>query len=237
MSFDVEFDTLVLHCCIVYIESAVTYRRSYITREEHVVRLLVEVVEGDVQPFLERNFQTEVNGGGALPCQTRSSSVTPYISLLVVYVLYVILVGIEHITDILVTQHTPAQTQLTVLQPVCYLCSFHEVLVGETPCAADRTEMTPALTLCELGRTIRTVVSRDVITAVILIRSGRQSGLQRACTGITLYSVHRNTVAQHVRVIFYNILLITVLHVICEVRRLVTGHQTNRMLVETLVVL
>ena len=174
VTFQIKLDTMVLHGGVVDIVSAVTQRRCYVAREEHVIRFLVEEIELCIQVFGNRELQTEVHCTGALPGQLGVAFVAPYICLLAVYVLYIIMVGKHHVADILITQYTPAQTQLTVLEPISSLGSFHEVLVREVPCSSDRTEVTPAVTFGKLRRTIRTVVGGNQVAVVVVVRYGCQ---------------------------------------------------------------
>ena len=107
VTLQVKLDTMVLHGGVVDIVSAVTQRRCYVAREEHVIRFLVEEIELCIQVFGNRELQTEVHCTGALPGQLGVAFVAPYICLLAVYVLYIIAVGKHHVADILVTQNTP----------------------------------------------------------------------------------------------------------------------------------
>ena len=97
--------------------------------------------------------------------------------------------------------------------------------------------MSPTVTFCKLAGTVGTVVGGNMVAVVKLVGRRCQTGLQSVRACISLYVFHNDTIAQLGYIIFYDVLFVSVLHIIVAVRDLVTGHYADGVLVEGLVVL
>ena len=237
VSLQLELHALVHHLCIIGGDGGVTHRRRNSTRENHVIRQFVEIVELSVQILADAELKTKVHYVGTLPSDGVVSVAAFHVCLAVVLVFNAIHIGVRVERVDLVTEHTPAQTQLTVLEPVFGIAVLDEVLVGESPRRTDRTEMTPAVTFGVTGATVRTVVGGDGVTLFVRVHCRSEIGIHRITCAVAFRGVHLHSVAQLDTAAVGEVGLIAILRVGEVQIVLMTRHHTDGVVSERAVIL
>ena len=167
-----ELNTLIF--CLTHITILVVITRTASGELDQQILCGIQVgLNGTIQLSTEEGeIKTDVTGNGGLPfqirighclrrCPVRTDTIYPSCRAGAI--------GLYELSDrdVVITCSTIADAELQVVKPL--LCALHEWLRRDTPCKCYRGEVTPAVFLRELRRSIGTECSAQKIAVLEVV--------------------------------------------------------------------
>ena len=137
-----QLNTGITHITQVNEITGVTNRRRCIQRKQHITGFPIEIIQATAQASAEKiKFCTYIPVCIGFPSNITGTFLTPLVSSLIIIIYHFVRIGIQIITDIVITLRTDRSLQLQRVHPRCVKESFFRNKPGTT----DRPEVTPTV--------------------------------------------------------------------------------------------